>query len=692
MSENSLYRVYNERRKEIAELTDRQSKIVQGLDLDRFFKPGSKPGEQLGELSTRLKTENLRVLVMGEFSSGKSTFINSLLGARILPDSALPTTAVITEVRYADESGKRITLFPKPGKWEGGDDAFDIGLDEFQKYTSIQHKDGSSAPSPFARAEVFWPLVFCQDRVELVDSPGLNDPDNHDEITLAYAPSADAIIYCMTSDRAYTKLDSVTINTLLSQGYTSILFVLTKFDRIQESALMKGSDEDQDFRRVMLDKLKNKTDLGQDGIFFVDALHGLVARVKRNSEALASTGIPDVERRMESYIVQQKGKAKLMKAIYAIRNSNTLASQSLDEKLALSTVSLQDLEKKYGEAAEPLKRLTTRGEMICTQVDSGLQYTLTEVKDAARLFVMSCPDKIESWVNEHKPEAEISMNPLKMKESVKNVADDYINHIKRRMVEASACWGKETLSPLILKSVQSLFLKLDHRTNEYTAELSEIRINLIFEPGSDGAAIAKQQEASTASRLGSLAYAMVTLNPFDAFAAATGAMFGWQGLLRTLTAQAVAGVVLFVAAMFTPVGWVASVIAVVIASLGGAAWNFGALSENIRKKVRAACQDTLRKPEQQDQMVHEVVASVKKELDKISEQVRAAFHEDLAKLTGEVEAAIQEKKKSAAEIQRERLRLDALRKENAAISERILDVAMEAGMSELMGRQSASAS
>src|SRR5580658_6013357 len=120
MSENSLYKVYNNRRKEIAELTDRQLRVIQGLDLDRFFKPGSKPGDQLSELSTRLKTENLRVLVMGEFSSGKSTFLNSLLGAEILPDSVLPTTAVITEIRYTEDSGKRITLFPKPGKWEAG--------------------------------------------------------------------------------------------------------------------------------------------------------------------------------------------------------------------------------------------------------------------------------------------------------------------------------------------------------------------------------------------------------------------------------------------------------------------------------------------------------------------------------------------------------------------------------------------
>jgi GTP-binding protein EngB required for normal cell division len=678
MSENSLYRVYNERKKEIAELTDRQLKVILGLDLDSFFKPGSKPGEQLSELSTRLKTENLRVLVMGEFNSGKSTFVNSLLGARILPDSVLPATAVITEVRYADESGKRITLFPKPGKWEAGDKPFNIGLSDFQKYTSIQHRDGSIAPNPFARAEVYWPLIFCRDQVELVDSPGLNDPDNHDEITLTYAPSADAIIYCMSCDRAYTKLDSVTINMLRNQGYTSILFVLTKFDRVQESAMINGSNEDEEFRKVMVDKLRDKTDLGEGGVFFVDSLHGLIARTKGNSEALNASGIPNVERRMESYIVQQKGKAKLMKAIYGIRGGNSLAAQTLDERLALSSVSLEELERKYREAGEPLKNLTARGELICAQVDSGLKDTLRKVEAAVRLFVIGCPDKIDSWVEGYKPEAAISFNPLKLKESVKAIADEYINHIKLRMMEASAAWGKEHLSPLISESVLALFRSLDRNANEYAAELADIRVNLIFDPTCDTEVL----EPSKASRLGSIVFGIVTFNP----AAASGAVFGWQGLFRSIAVQFV---LLAVASLFTPLGPFVAIAGLIIGAIGGTGWTLFSLSDAIRQRVVTAGKDALRKPEQQAKVVEEIVTSVAKELDKISGQVRAAFHEDVARLKGEVEAAIHEKKKGAAEIQRERQRLDSMRKENAVISSRILDVAMDAGMSEFGSRQPA---
>lgn len=42
------------------------------------------------------------VLVMGEFSTGKSTFINTLLGADVLTTAQIPTTAVISLLSYGE--------------------------------------------------------------------------------------------------------------------------------------------------------------------------------------------------------------------------------------------------------------------------------------------------------------------------------------------------------------------------------------------------------------------------------------------------------------------------------------------------------------------------------------------------------------------------------------------------------------
>ena len=44
-----------------------------------------------------------RVVVMGAFTTGKSTLINALVGKRILPESALPSTAILTFIQYGED-------------------------------------------------------------------------------------------------------------------------------------------------------------------------------------------------------------------------------------------------------------------------------------------------------------------------------------------------------------------------------------------------------------------------------------------------------------------------------------------------------------------------------------------------------------------------------------------------------------
>lgn len=47
-------------------------------------------GTALLDLKKKLENDNFKVLVIGEFKNGKSTFINSLMGEKILPAYSTP--------------------------------------------------------------------------------------------------------------------------------------------------------------------------------------------------------------------------------------------------------------------------------------------------------------------------------------------------------------------------------------------------------------------------------------------------------------------------------------------------------------------------------------------------------------------------------------------------------------------------
>src|ERR1039458_3478238 len=62
----------------------------------------------LEALSEKLKKNRFNLAVLGQTKRGKSSFINALLGARVLPTGVLPLTSVITRVTYGDTPSAKI--------------------------------------------------------------------------------------------------------------------------------------------------------------------------------------------------------------------------------------------------------------------------------------------------------------------------------------------------------------------------------------------------------------------------------------------------------------------------------------------------------------------------------------------------------------------------------------------------------
>ncbi|MCA1647284.1 MAG: dynamin family protein [Chloroflexi bacterium] len=130
------------------------------------------------------------LVVVGEFNSGKSAFINALLGARLLREGVTPTTAVITRVRYA----------PAPAERREG-----------------------------ALLEVGYPLDLLRD-LAVVDTPGTNAIlREHEEITSHFVPRADLVLFVTSADRPFTETERAFMERIRAWG-KKVVVVLNKVD------------------------------------------------------------------------------------------------------------------------------------------------------------------------------------------------------------------------------------------------------------------------------------------------------------------------------------------------------------------------------------------------------------------------------------------------------------------------------
>ena len=97
---------------------------------------GTQREDIIKRLIERLTDRSFRIAVVGEFSSGKSTFLNALMGRDILKHGAVETTATITEIENVPEANaETCDIYYRDGK-----SVLDIPSSELENYTVTSSK------------------------------------------------------------------------------------------------------------------------------------------------------------------------------------------------------------------------------------------------------------------------------------------------------------------------------------------------------------------------------------------------------------------------------------------------------------------------------------------------------------------------------------------------------------------------
>ena len=600
-------------RTQLANMVEGQLSVVRSSDYDSVVNTTEKPSVLLAETNKRLKDENLRVLVMGKFSSGKSTFLNGLLGRPLLPMKAIPTTAVIGEIRYSDT--EKIVLLPKKGKWHGGDAPFEISASELSKYITIDHTDGDSKENPFEKVFINSPLAICKNGIEFVDSPGLDDPTSHDSVTKEYLPTADAIIYCMNSQAAYSAKDKDEIEALRSLGYTSIIFVLTYFDVLQENDEMMGTNDAQTTKEHIIKTLTPLTDLGENGIFFVNSLAAIKGKVQHDAVMLQKSNFPVVEKRMEEILVNERGRLKIIRSLYQTKNINRKNGNYISDSITLANNKHSLIAQQLATAKQALSQAQDKANLINQQVENGVKDIANIAKDKGALYLISdVIPNVETWVNESNPEKGISI--IHLKSSIKEYTEAVIDHMKSRLSTSISSWCKQSLVRDCIE-VQFSNLLLSQRGNmsSYQEDLAKVKVNLNLPV--DGDEIGNKMAPSTANRLVSAGGSLLI---GDIFGAITGGLLGFKAMLTTLAAELTAGIVLGIVSLFTPVGLPAMIIAAVIAALTGAGANLMSVKSNIKKKIIEETKKAL--GDSKDKFSNEIFNAVKGTLSQVQTKIK----------------------------------------------------------------------
>ncbi len=165
----------------------------------------------------------LLVAVMGEFSSGKSSFVNAFIGADVAPTGITPTTATINILKYGRTKSGRVVYRDNTSREIDG-----LALSE-----SLAQIDDHEARR-VRHVEILMPIEVLQ-QVNIVDTPGLNSilPE-HEAVARNFLQRADAVVWLFTANQAGKSTEKRALDSIAELG-VRVLGVLNKIDQLTES-------------------------------------------------------------------------------------------------------------------------------------------------------------------------------------------------------------------------------------------------------------------------------------------------------------------------------------------------------------------------------------------------------------------------------------------------------------------------
>ncbi len=216
-------------------------------DIARTYIPENSIVIEIEDILQQLSTKLYRVAVIGEFKRGKSSLINTLLGTEVLPTDILPATAVVNRIVYSPT--QKIVIHYKDGTSE------ETTIDELHNYATKLDAAKEKTANTIREIIVHYPSYFCQNHIELLDTPGLNDDEVMTETTFEVLDKIDTALVVISATMPLSMTEQNLICNLIEQmDIYHLIFVVTFIDRVSDDA--KEQDRIVD---LLKDRIQNDT-------------------------------------------------------------------------------------------------------------------------------------------------------------------------------------------------------------------------------------------------------------------------------------------------------------------------------------------------------------------------------------------------------------------------------------------------
>ena len=636
---------------------------------------------KIKELEDKLNRETFKVMVIGEFKRGNSTFINALLGKKILPAYSTPCTAVINEIKYGETECAKLYFRKLTSTFDSSNlprecrvhiDRFkqgetipplelDAGVD-LERYVVIpdecDNHQKAVAESPYAYAELRWPIDLCRNGVELIDSPGLNEHETRTKITAEYLRQADAIVFVMSCAQFFSASEKKYIEAELAAfGKENIFFVCNRFDQIEE-------DDRERTRKFALSRLREYTARNPIA-FFVSASHALKGRQTDNDDLVLKSGVLEFEKNLEGFLAVERGNAKLRSVLMELDNVSIqkILQEYLPGRRNAMSITMDEIERRVIEAKDSLSAVNTKSQQILRKValEKGLlKEELARSMESFFFYLKSdIPTWVEQWSKDEVWEKDMKVFTLEHKKAMNEVVEEVVTKIGLEIEVKQEIWQRDYLVPILSNRFESIGSIVDKDLEEFQQRLMYVRESLFSSVKIEN----DEKEPSLQERL------IAGLGGFivgGVGAGVVGGTLGVKEMLKGLVPQIALSAAMIVLGFTNP--FVLIPLLITSGSIQ-ALYQSGKLSSELRKKIAVKfCEKLSEKEEEQKELL---ISKSIEEIVKLETALEAQFSREIGMMEDEMKLALATCRKSEIEKTALEERLESIELKATQIREEI---------------------
>lgn len=354
----------------------------------------------------KLTSHKFSVGIMGEFKRGKSTVINALLGREIMPADILPATATMNRVTY--------DLQPHAQVIKNDGSVLEIPVDEIADYVTKTNDENAKRAEMVDEAIVYYPCQFCQNGVDIVDTPGLNDDERMDKISEEIIPKLDAVIMVIVPGAPFSKSEAEFVrNKLMGSDLGRLIFLVNKIDTIRPKDRDRAvEDIKKRIQTTVLDKMAEiygqqsneytdaRSKIGNIRIFPISAANALDGRMDGDSELLEESGIKAFEDALTYMLTTERGVLELAAPLAVISRSAAEVLNAAETRKNSMQLSAEEFEKKQQQAIGKIEEFRSRKREESKRINAASQEVKVNLFSQINEFYNALEKDLDSAVEQ----------------------------------------------------------------------------------------------------------------------------------------------------------------------------------------------------------------------------------------------------------------------------------------------------